>query len=341
MQLVRLTTVVAAALILSGCPRALDSAHERSPVPATSPASTSAQPASFSLPDAALPNPLVFITYGDMRFTHVGEVNASLPMVRQALVAKVAAENPAAVFLNGDLPWHGVAEDYAVYVHETEVWRERGLRVYPALGNHEFSQCTEAECLERWWTTFPELRGRRWYSVALGSKVLGVALDSESSLLAGSEQRAWLQGLVQHLGNGVRVLLIVMHHPPVADIQTETLTSHNPRPNEIALAEYLGTLAPTLKAKILVSAAHLHNYERFLQSGVTYLVSGGGGAHPYEVERTAADLYQDKDFPNFHYVRFELHTDRLEAEMIRLSDSSAAAPSHWEIRDRFTLALPP
>jgi hypothetical protein len=298
-------------------------------------------PATFIVPDGDLPNPLVFIAYGDMRFTHVGEVSASFPIVRQALVTKVAAENPAAVFLNGDLPWHGVPEDYAVYTHETQVWRDRGFRIYPALGNHEFSQCAEADCLDHWWSTFPELRGRRWYSVALGSKVLGVALDSDASLLPGAEQRAWLEGQFARLGSNVRVVLIFMHHPPVADIQTVMLTGHNPRPNETALADYLGGVAPTLRAKILVSAGHIHNYERFLQGGVTYLVSGGGGAHPYEVERTAADLYQDKDFPNFHYVRFELHADRLEAEMIRLRDSSAPAPSHWEVRDRFTLALPP
>ena len=47
---------------------------------------------------------------------------------------------------------------------------------------------------------------------------------------------------------------------------------------------------------------HIHNYERLVRDGVTYLVSGGGGAKPYEVERTPADLYQSRDFPNYHYV---------------------------------------
>ena len=136
----------------------------------------------------------MFIAYGDMRFTDPSETNASNPIARRALIAKIAAERPAAVFINGDLPWHGVAADYEVYREETAQWREQHLRIYPALGNHEFAACSEPACLDRWWSDFPELRGRRWYSVAVGSKVLAVALDSDASLLAGSEQRLWLEG---------------------------------------------------------------------------------------------------------------------------------------------------
>jgi len=38
------------------------------------------------------------------RFTAPTETDATNPAVRQALVAKVAEEKPAAIFLNGDLP---------------------------------------------------------------------------------------------------------------------------------------------------------------------------------------------------------------------------------------------
>jgi hypothetical protein len=297
--------------------------------------------ATFSVPDGDLPDPLVLVAYGDMRFTQITETEASNPRVRKALVAKIAAENPAAIFLNGDLPWHGLASDYAVFRDETRAWRQRHLRVYPALGNHEFSVCLESACLEHWWDTFPELRGRRWYSVALGTRVLGLALDSDTSLLPGSEQRSWLEDQVAGLLPKVRLVLIVMHHPPVADVQMSKLTDHNPRPNELALAEYLKTVAPRSKARFVVSAGHIHNYERFTEDGVVYLVSGGGGARPYEVDRTPTDLYQSGDFPNYHYVRFELHGDRVVGEMIRLDDHDAAKPKQWQTRDRFEITLPP
>src|SRR5271154_6910451 len=124
----------------------------------------------FKVPQSDLSEPLVLIAYGDMRFTQSSETGASSPTARQALVARIARENPAAIFINGDLPWHGIDAYYAVYRDETRAWRDRRLRVYPALGNHELSGCLPAMCLQRWWNAFSELRGRRWYSVAIGAK---------------------------------------------------------------------------------------------------------------------------------------------------------------------------
>jgi len=303
--------------------------------------SSSEAAATFQIPDAAVPDPLILVAYGDMRFTDSGETAASSPTARRASVAKIAAENPAAIFINGDLPYHGIAADYEVYRAETQVWRDKHLRVYPALGNHELSACFVSSCLDRWWNAFPELRGMRWYSVAVGSRLVGIALDSDAPLLPGSAQRMWLESQITSLDPAVRVVLIVMHHPPVADVQTVKLVDHNPRPNEQALAAYLKTAAAHSAARFVVSAGHIHNYERFSQDGVTYLVSGGGGATPYEVDRTAADLYQDADFPNYHYVRFELRGQTFSGEMIRLQDYSARSPSHWQTRDRFEISLQP
>jgi acid phosphatase type 7 len=323
------------AALLAGC------AHlAESDVPITSPPEPPVA-ATFRVPSAELPDPLVFIAYGDMRFTDERETAATNPEVRRALIAKIAAEQPAAIFINGDLPWHGVAGDYEAYSEESRPWREMHLRIYPALGNHEFAGCAESECLERWWIAFPELHGRRWYSVALGNQVLAVALDSDASLLPDSEQRLWLEHQLSGMDPRVRVVLIVLHHPPVADVQTTKLPDHNPRPNEQALADYLSRFGGSTSARIVVSAGHIHNYERFQRDGVVYLVSGGGGAIPYEVDRTSQDLYQNSDFPNYHYVRFELRGQTLVGEMIRLKSTAAPEPQRWETRDRFELTLPP
>jgi hypothetical protein len=295
----------------------------------------------FTVADADLPNPLVWIAYGDTRFTSAAETQASSPKVRRALVARIAAENPAAIFINGDLPYHGVAEDYEVYRRESQVWHDKRLRVYAALGNHELSGCFQSACLDRWWTAFPELRGRRWYSVALGSKVLGIALDSNMSLMPGSDQRVWLESQMVALDPAVRLVMFAMHHPPVADLQTAKLVDHNARPNEQALASYLKAIAAHSAARFLVSAGHIHNYERLAQDGVTYLVSGGGGATPYDIDRPPEDLYRGAEFPNYHYVRFELRGQRLSGEMVRLEDPASANPSHFEVKDRFEVSLQP
>ncbi len=298
--------------------------------------------ATFEVPDAALPTPMTFIAYGDTRFTAVSETEASRPGPRRALVERVAAEQPAALFLTGDVPWHGVSEDYAVFREETRDWRREQLRVFPALGNHEFSNCEEAQCLERWWSAFPELKGRRWYSVALGSRVRVLLLDSDAPLAAASEQRAWLEQQIGGLDPRTQVVLLVMHHPPLADpVRGNRGSDHQVRPNEAALAEYLEQVAGQLKARLVVVAGHIHNYERFERGGVTYLVSGGGGARPYEVERSAANLYRDATFPNFHFLRFELRPRALAAEMVRLEIKPDGAAGAFEVKDRFEISLLP
>jgi 3',5'-cyclic AMP phosphodiesterase CpdA len=196
------------------------------------------------------------IAYGDTRFTDPANRTATNPEARRALVARIAEEKPDAILVSGDLPWHGgTVGDYDVFRAETEVWRTHGRRILPALGNHEFAQCEPAACLEHWWAAFPELHGKRWYATSVGSTVRVLSLDSTSSLLAGSEQRLWLERELADLHESVQFVLISLHHPPVADIQTRLRIDHNPRPNEIALAEFLREAARTSRARFLVSPA--------------------------------------------------------------------------------------
>jgi acid phosphatase type 7 len=288
--------------------------------------------ATFTVAQADLDEPVTVIAYGDMRFTDPSNTKATNPTVRQALVKRIAQEKPDALLLNGDVPWHGGnPADYAVYKEETAPWRAAHVLVFPALGNHEFSRCEVADCLANWWAAFPKFKGFRWYSVRLGTSIYVIALDSDDSLLPGSEQREWLGKQIASLPRGVEFVLIAMHHPPVADIQTQFEVSHNPRPNEIALRDYLRTAAAASGAKFVVIAGHIHNYERFLQDGIVYLVSGGGGAKPYRVERTPPDLYQRTEFPNYHYLKFELDAGVLRATMYRFS---ASGPT-WQAMDQF------
>lgn len=294
----------------------------------------------FRLEDNQLPNPLTLIAYGDQRFTDPANVKATNPRVRLWLVQQIAAEHPAAVILNGDVPLSGdVANDYVVFRSETKPWRDAGLHVFPALGNHEFHGDPE-KALGHWWNAFPEMRNRRWYSAQLGSRVYLLALDSDASLLPGSDQAQWITQQIDDLPPSIDFVIVTMHHPPVADVQTRIEVSHNPRPNEIALRDYLSKAAMTSHARFLVSAGHIHNYERNLYGDVVYLVSGGGGATPYYVERTPGDLYKSILFPNYHYVKLTLDKDRLHGEMYRVSNPEAKN-LELELKDTFDIAAKP
>jgi 3',5'-cyclic AMP phosphodiesterase CpdA len=311
------------AICLIGCSMGVRPASEVTSRPSSSP--------SFTVMDRDLEPSPRFIVYGDMRFTDLSETKASSSGPRRLLVARIGREHPDAVFLTGDVPWHGGNRvDYEVFAQETAAWRSEQLRVFPVLGNHEFKGCREADCLAHWWQAFPQESGRRWYSVALGSQLQLIALDSDSSLLPTSEQAKWLEGQLDDLPAGVRFVLFLLHHPPVTD------ASDGVRSNESAFAEQLAVVAPTSRARFIVCAAHIHNYERFQRDNILFLVSGGGGGKPEAVKRSAADLYQSDDFPNFHYLRFQLTARQLRGEMVRLDADAAAGPS-WSVRDRFAV----
>ena len=68
---------------------------------------------------------------------------------------------------------------------------------------------------------------------------------------------------------------------------------------------------------------------------VAFVVSGGGGAHPYPVTRDGGDAYKDAAYPNFHYLRFTLEGKRLTGEMFRLEDYDSSTPHTFVLRDSF------
>jgi len=88
--------------------------------------------------------------------------------------------------------------------------------------------------------------------------------------------------------------------------------------------------------RFIVCAGHIHNYERFLRDDVTYLVSGGAGAKPRPIVRGDDDLFRDTAEVNYHYVKFVLRGNTINADMVRVADPAARAPK-WEIKDHFQI----
>ena len=174
--------------------------------------------------------------------------------------------------------------------------------------------------------------------MAFGEQYI-ITLDSDLPLTEGSRQQLWLADQLHHLPTNTQYVFFSLHHPPVAD-SIEGSHSHDVRRNEKALADFLAKEAPASHAQFIVIAGHIHNYQRFLRDSITYLVSGGGGAKPYPVARTAADLYQDPSFPNYHYILFQFDGRQINAAMYRLADPKADKLV-WEKKDTFIISLKP
>jgi hypothetical protein len=290
-------------------------------------------PPRFEVPVAEGGAAFTFLAYGDTRFSTREQV--ANPYARQALVAKMATEDPAAIFIGGDLVYEGAdAAEYAIYKSETAAWAAHSIPVFPALGNHEFRDCDETDqaspCLDHWWDNFPalHLRPYRWYAVSLGTRILALILDSDSALKPGSTQRAWFEQQVASADPKFEFLLVLLHYPPVRDPLL-------PRGyQEAEIAHYFAKRARLMHARVIVIGSHVHNYERYARDGVTYLVSGGGGAKPVPSLRMFGELSKLRTSVNFHYLRFTLANGTLTATMVRF-DAAQGAGNPWSEPDRF------
>ena len=298
------------------------------------------EPPRLDVPVADPSAPLTFITYGDTRFTQRdGVVNS---VARRALVAKMASEDPAAIFIGGDVVYEGSnQEDYETYKTETAAWSQAKIPIFPALGNHELRGCDKdlSPCLENWWRAAAPsgVRSFRWYSVTLGPKVLVLVLDSDSSLKPGSKQRTWFEQQMTGAGSRIEFVFVVLHYPPVRD----PIFPRAKDEKEIAL--YLSKHTRSLHARVVVVGSHIHNYERFRRDDVIYLVSGGGGAKPVPVFRLFGELSKLDTAVNFHYLRFRLENGNLRGTMVRFDPNSAAEtawtePDSFEVKAKDSLA---
>lgn len=137
-------------------------------------------------------------------------------------------------------------------------------RFFPALGNHDWDTDAAGPYLE--YFTLPG--NERYYDVALGDIHL-FAVDSDprepDGVDAQSVQARWLKAALAVSRAPFRV--VTMHHPPFSS------GPHGSTPAlEWPFAEW---------GADLVVAGHDHAYERIELNGITYVVSGLGGAPPY------------------------------------------------------------
>jgi acid phosphatase type 7 len=282
--------------------------------------------------------PFRFIAYGDTRFTDPSNTNAANPEVRRALVAAIADAKPAFISIGGDIAYDGYkADDWKVYDQETEVWRQRKIPVYPALGNHDLHGDPNL-ALANYFQRYPELERSRYYSVHCAN-LLMLVLDSSQEEVSGT-QGGWLKDKLDHIPSGTDFVVLVLHHPPyTSSSDTNSGGGHSARSNEQALAKLLEQRQSTTRPRFVVFAGHVHNYERFERGGVTYFVTGGGAAHPYLIKRAPDDLFQDKEGPvNFHYLLVAVDNGSMTITMNRIAIDGGKAK--WTQPDSVTIKVP-
>ena len=281
--------------------------------------------------------PFSFIAYGDTRFHDPRDTDAANPAVRVALVQAIAEAHPAFICFTGDIVYNGYdSDDWKVWDNETGIWREKNIPVYPVLGNHDLHG-REAVALANYFQRFPSLKNSQYYSVR-AANLLILALNSSQDEITGP-QGQWLANKLDHVPVDVDFVLILDHHPPYTSSSDEKKFGggHSARPREQELAKMLEQRQAHAPFQIVVFSGHVHNYERHEHGGVTYFVTGGGGARAYPIDRAPDDPFQSKEV-NYHYLLVAVDRKQLRVSMNRLDLTTGKAV--WTQPDSVTIRVP-
>lgn len=286
--------------------------------------------------ETKIPAAFRFVAYGDTRFHDPSDTVASNAVARRALVAAIDRERPAFISIGGDIVYVGDSPDWTVWDSETAVWREHHIPVYPVLGNHDVKGDRQ-KALGNYFARFPELHDSRFYSVTMENAVM-LALDSNEDELSGA-QGSWLRSQLAQIPKTADFVFLIFHHPVYTSSSDEKLMGggHSSRTSEEAVGQLLEEKQRQIRARIVVLNGHVHNYERHEHGGVTYFVTGGGGAHAYPIPRKPDDPYQDQGI-NYHYLLGQVDHNHVTITMNKLELKDGREV--WTQPDKVSIAAP-
>lgn len=201
------------------------------------------------------------------------------PGPHQALIEGLEADLPTIILNTGDIVRHNDDETGWKSHLGTTLRIGRRVPVILALGNHElYTMGRPADARRRVLSTYPAPQDPLAESLGLPSGVfrvmvgdaLFIVLDSNTPLGPGSPQRSFVEQALDGRGKA-RHVFVALHHGPVS------AGSHGGHPEGAGLSELFTRAGVTA-----VFSGHDHTYQRIVRGGVSYVVTGGGGAPLYE-----------------------------------------------------------
>jgi acid phosphatase type 7 len=252
-----------------------------------------------------------FAAYGDTRDGHD---------VHRKIVEDVLSFHPALVLQTGDLVHHGsAAEEWQTFDEITGAMR-RQVPYYPARGNHDVSP--EGYYEQR--VTQPVLSGNKLYYSFEKGGLHFVAIDTQQPLGPESEQGRWLAADLAQAQTAGRFIVPFFHKAIFS------IGPHAAEPDVLALKPILHPLFQRHGVR-LAFEGHDHVYYRTVRDGITYVVTGGGGAPLYDGQHPELGLPDDRFEKVNHFCIADVYADRVEVTAYR-SDLTEL--------DRFEVAVP-
>lgn len=240
---------------------------------------------------------LRFAAYGDTRDGHD---------VHRRIVEDVQSFQPALVLQTGDLVHHGnAAEEWQIFDDITGAMR-RVIPYYPARGNHDVAP--EGYYEQR--VTQPVLSGDKLYYSFEKGDLHFVSIDTQQPLGPESEQGRWLATDLAQAQAAGRFIVPFFH---------KAIFSVGPHAAESDVRALQPILHPLFRQHgvRLAFEGHDHLYYRTVRDGITYVVTGGGGAPLYDERHPELKLPGDVYESVNHFCIADVHADRVEVTVYR------------------------
>jgi len=282
-----------------------------------------AAPKRIALRPQVVADRFTFVAYGDTRTD---------PAAHRRVIREIVGLHPEFVLQSGDLVSDGRnARQWLLFDQITQPLRAAHIAYYPARGNHDLG------------TFYPHYvpgtfdsgdKVNRLYYAFTRHRNRFIIVDSMEPYDPGSPQYVWLERELAR-SKGAVSTFVMFHEGPFS------VGPHGPT---LDAQKYLHPLFVKYRPRA-VFCGHDHLYYRTKRDGVTYIVTGGGGAPPYRPENAQiaipGDVFQ-KDVDGlgrplgdaqydaliYHAIRCEVDGPRVTATVIRLDGS---------VIDKFTL----
>jgi 3',5'-cyclic AMP phosphodiesterase CpdA len=229
-----------------------------------------------------------FVAYGD---TRGGWDNWSNTLIVAQAIEKT---HPDFVISTGDLVDNGKnATDWVDFFNASPFLHNSTF--YPVLGNHENYSTL-------YFTYFSLPDHERWYSFNNGP-VHFIGLDSNPRNAYRIVQNLWL---FHDLRTRSEPFTIVFFHHPL-------YSSGEEHGNTTLLQKLWAPIFERFHVDVVFNG-HDHDYERSFVNGVTYIVTGGGGAPLTDVGHSSWTVYSEK---TFHYCVLTVDSTTLAFQAIK------------------------
>ncbi len=265
-----------------------------------------------------------FVAYGDTR---------SNPVAHARVIREIVALRPEFVLQSGDLVSDGRnPRQWAEFDRIERPLRDARIAYYPARGNHDLGPYYPLRVREPF--ASGDTRNRLFYAFTRHRNRF-IIVDSMEEYQPGSRQYVWLRGELARAQRTAVNTFVMFHEAPFS------IGPHGPTAEA---QEYLHPLFVRYRPRI-VFCGHDHLYYHTVRDGVTYLVTGGGGAPPYRPENLQValpgDVYvhdtdaQGKSLPDAEYESLIYHAIRLDVNGPRVT-ATALRPD-GSVIDHFTV----